>query len=249
MVQKNEIPTYAYEKTRKIATLKGLPVADNGFDPKLELDVGGSKVIAHFLGEAHTNDGIVVYAPDEKVLFAGNGIRNYNGWVGNLGDANLGAWFETAQRIKKEYGEAKVVIPGHGKSGGQELIDYTIELYDTTGKDWVLNQVEVVKLPDFGPDGQRLIHADTFKKEGDKTIMEGATIFMSDGNKCVKIESPNLVSNIKENRVDSETGTIAIYDIVEGGGKLRIKTSYNRLIVINRDDSVGLVVILKDSRK
>jgi hypothetical protein len=163
-----------------------------------------------------------------------------------LGDANLAAWSATAKNIKKAYGEAKVVIPGHGKPGGQELIDYTIELYDKTGKDWVLNQDDIVKLPDFGPAGETLIHAETLEKDGDKTTMKGARIFMSDGSKCVKIEAPNLVYNSKEKRVDSETGTIAIYDLVESDGKLRIKTSYNRLIVINRDDVIGLVVILKD---
>lgn len=245
VVQKNGIPTYAYEKTRRIAKIKGLPVPDKGFDPKVELKVGKGKVIAHFLGEAHTNDGIVVWVPDEKVLFGGNGIRNYNGWVGNIGNANLGAWSETAMHIKKEYGTAKVVVPGHGKYGGVELIDYTIQLYDTTCRHWVLNQDEVVKLPDFEIEGDVLIHADTITADEGNRIMENARIFICDNSKCVKIESPNLVYNSKEKRVDSDTGQVEIYDLVEGGGKLRISLSYQRLIVIKRDDSIGLVVILK----
>lgn len=244
VVQKNEIPAYAFEKTRSIANQKGLPVPENGFDAKLVLQVNESEVIAHFLGEAHTNDGIVVYVPEEKVLFAGNGIRNFNGWVGNIGDANLETWSETAKQIKKAYGEAKVVIPGHGKPGGQELIDYTIELYDKTGKDWVLNQDDIVKLPDFGPDGETLIHAETLEKDGDKTTMKGARIFMSDGSKCVKIEAPEIVFNSE--RVEADSGMVEIYDLVEGGGKLRIKTLFNGLIAINRNDAIGLVVILKD---
>lgn len=129
IVQENGIKTYAYELTKEIAKEKGLPVPEIGFNPKMEIKVGNDKVICHFFGEDHTSDGIVVWIPSEQILFGGNEIRNYNGWVGNIGDANLDKWSETATNIKREYGSAKIVVPGHGKYGGAELIDYTIDLY------------------------------------------------------------------------------------------------------------------------
>ena len=81
IVKQNEIKSYSYELTRAIAKVKGLPIPEIGFDPKIELSVGGNKVICHFFGESHTKDGIVVWIPSEQILFGGNGIRNYNGWV------------------------------------------------------------------------------------------------------------------------------------------------------------------------
>ena len=47
-----------------------------------------------------------------------------------MGDANTDKWSETVRKIKLKYPNAKLVIPGHGKSGGTELFDYTIELFD-----------------------------------------------------------------------------------------------------------------------
>jgi metallo-beta-lactamase class B len=46
-----------------------------------------------------------------------------------LGDANISEWSGTVQSVKRKYGNAKIVLPGHGKPGGMELLDYTIELF------------------------------------------------------------------------------------------------------------------------
>jgi len=84
IVHKYGIRSYSYELTRQIAQEKGLPIPQNGFDPKKVIEVGSENVICHFLGEAHTKDGIVVWIPSEQILFGGNQIRNDKGWVGNI---------------------------------------------------------------------------------------------------------------------------------------------------------------------
>lgn len=129
IVHENGIKSYANNRTKIIAKEKELPIPKVGFDDKLELNVGSKKIVCHYLGEAHTTDGIVVWIPEEYILFAGNEIRNNSGWIGNIADANLSEWSNTAKKIKNLYGNAKVVIPGHGNYGGVELIDYTIGLY------------------------------------------------------------------------------------------------------------------------
>ncbi len=111
VVHKIGIKTYSYELTRQIAKAKGLPVPKIGFDPETEIQVGSDKVICHYLGEAHTKDGIVVWIPSEQIIFGGNEIRSLNGWVGNIGDASLDKWSETATQVKREYGMVKIVIP------------------------------------------------------------------------------------------------------------------------------------------
>jgi metallo-beta-lactamase class B len=49
---------------------------------------------------------------------------------GNVADANLKEWSKTVQRVKAVYGNALIVIPGHGEKGGTDLLDYTIKMFE-----------------------------------------------------------------------------------------------------------------------
>ena len=246
IVKQNEIKSYSYELTKTIAKEKGLPIPEIGFDPKLELTVGGNKVICHFLGEAHTKDGIVVWIPSEQILFGGNGIRNYNGWVGNIGDANLEEWSKTAERIKKEYGTAKIVIPGHGRIGGAELIDYTIELYKTDNKSWILNNQETSVRPNFKHNEDFLIIAESDSIQDENLILRNVIVYVQDSTKYAKIESALINYQPENKRIDSDSGYLKIYDKTLQGDKLRIGVSYKRLIIFKQDDSIGLRIILRE---
>ena len=245
IVKQNEIKSYSYELTQTIAKEKGLPIPEIGFDSILELTVGGNGITCHFLGEAHTKDGIVAWVPGEQILFGGNGIRNYNGWVGNIGDANLEEWSLTAKRIKKEYGAAKIVIPGHGNHGGAELIDYTIELYKTDNRSWILNDPETLVSPNFRNNEDYHIIAEFDSVQGGNRILKNAVVFVQDSTKYVKIEAPSIVYQPENNRINSDSGYLEVYDKTLRGDKLRIGVSYNRLILLKIDDSVGLRIILK----
>jgi len=49
------------------------------------------------------------------------------GWtIGNTKDANLDEYYNSANSLKKLYFD--VIIPGHGKIGGTELIEHTLNL-------------------------------------------------------------------------------------------------------------------------
>ncbi len=246
IVQKNGIKTYSYELTRQIAKDKGLPIPKIGFDPKSEIQVGEEKVICHFLGEAHTKDGIVVWIPNEQILFGGNEIRSFNGWVGNIGDASLDKWSETAIRVKNEYGSAKVVVPGHGRYGGVELIDYTIKLYEKCKKDSSSN-ISNTKLESKFKTNKDFY----FTSESDSTkdgiqFFKNTIVIAQDSTKYVKIESPLITYKPDEKRIDSEIGELKIYDKTINGVYLRTDVSFKKLIVFKLDDSVGLRVILKE---
>jgi hypothetical protein len=38
------------------------------------------------------------------------------------------SWPKTLQKVKEAYPGARIVVPGHGRPGGLDLIDHTIEL-------------------------------------------------------------------------------------------------------------------------
>ena len=126
----NDIPSYASVKTIEQAKLNNYPVPQNGFEGFKEFKVGSQSAIAEFNGEGHTRDNVIGYFPGEKVMFGGCLIKELKATKGYLGDANVDAWSETVRKVKSKYPDTKVVIPGHGKYGNTELLDYTIQLFE-----------------------------------------------------------------------------------------------------------------------
>lgn len=124
-----QVPSYASNKTIALAKERNETLPQQGFDTYLELQIGNSKVANEFFGEGHTKDNIVSYFPDEKVLFGGCLIKEVGAGKGNLEDANVDEWSATVARIKIKYKNVEIIIPGHGKTGGQDLLDFTIELF------------------------------------------------------------------------------------------------------------------------
>ena len=125
------IPSFASQKTIEILRTQeeGAPMPENGFDEILTLNVGNEKIQAEFFGEGHTKDNVIGYFPKENAVFGGCLIKETGAGKGYLGDANVQVWPETVSKLKEKYPDTKIVIPGHGQSGGTELLDYTIELF------------------------------------------------------------------------------------------------------------------------
>lgn len=130
---RQKIPSYAYDRTIRIAKEYGYPQPQHGFQNHLELKVGKEKVYVEFLGEGHTCDNVIGYFPVEDVMFGGCLIKETGSGKGNLAEANAGEWSETVKKIKWKYPDTKIVIPGHGKTGGTEFLDYTIQLFEPAG--------------------------------------------------------------------------------------------------------------------
>jgi metallo-beta-lactamase class B len=126
---KKGIPSYANQQTIILAKQKGSAVPEKGFTDSLSLSIGNQKVYALFFGEGHTADNVVGYFPQDNILFGGCLIKEINADKGYLGDANTNEWPATVAKIKKRFPKLAVVIPGHGETGGENLLDYTIQLF------------------------------------------------------------------------------------------------------------------------
>ena len=122
-----KIETYANQRTIKLARENNLETPKNSFNKKLILYLGNKKVENYFYGAAHTQDNIVSYIPSEKVLFGGCMVKALGASKGNLADADPTEWAKTIQKLKVLNPE--IVIPGHGKIGRTDLLDYTIQLF------------------------------------------------------------------------------------------------------------------------
>ncbi len=125
------IPSYAFFKTIELATIDSAEVPKNSFSDSLMLKVGSKFIVAKFLGEGHTKDNIVGYFPSDNILFGGCLIKELEAGKGYLGDANIVDWSGTVEKIKRQYPNLNMVVPGHGNYGNKKLLDYTIQLFKT----------------------------------------------------------------------------------------------------------------------
>lgn len=126
------IKSYGHKLGPELTKLKGdtHDVPQNLFEKELALQVGPSKVHNFYPGEAHTRDNIITWIPAETTIFGGCMVKAINATKGNLADANVKDWPTTIKNVKFTFPEATLVIPGHGDAGGQELLDYTIKLFE-----------------------------------------------------------------------------------------------------------------------
>ncbi|MFD0862184.1 subclass B1 metallo-beta-lactamase [Sungkyunkwania multivorans] len=126
---RRDVLSVANNLTIELAKRDSLEIPKVGFDDIREISIGNQTVILQYFGEGHTSDNIVAYIPSEKVLFGGCLIKAMGAGKGYLGDANVEAWSETVSRIKVAFPDVEHVVPGHGKAGGVELLDYTEEKF------------------------------------------------------------------------------------------------------------------------
>jgi len=127
--EEDHIPSYANVKTIELAKENNLVIPNNGFTDTLTLKVGDKIVTVKFFGEGHTKDNVVGYFPSENLMFGGCLIKELDAGKGYLGDANIIDWSSTVERVKQEYPDVKIVVPGHGEYGDKKLLDYTINLF------------------------------------------------------------------------------------------------------------------------
>jgi metallo-beta-lactamase class B len=128
-IHSSGIPSYAHEQTIKIALSRNLPVPQLGFTDSLFLYLGEYQVVCRYFGPAHTSDNIITWIPAENVLFTGCMVKELAAKSpGNLADADTGEWPHTIKKVIDAFPGVLIVVPGHGKYGGRELLQHTREL-------------------------------------------------------------------------------------------------------------------------
>ncbi|WP_029904071.1 subclass B1 metallo-beta-lactamase [Prevotella sp. 10(H)] len=130
-LQTKGVSSYTNLMTIDIAKEKNLPIPQHGFDHSLFLDFHGIPVECTYLGGGHSTDNIVVWLPFENILFGGCCIKDINSTnLGNLSDADVEAWPSTMRKMIDKFPNAKIVVPGHGPTGGTELMRHTLQLLE-----------------------------------------------------------------------------------------------------------------------
>jgi len=125
---RNGITSYSLDKTKELLKSHGRFI-DVVFKDSIEINLQTVHIELYFPGAGHTFDNIVVWLPEEKILFGGCLIKSLSvNDKGNIKDADMQSWAETVLRVKNRFSNAKIVIPGHFDCGDTSLFDHTIKL-------------------------------------------------------------------------------------------------------------------------
>lgn len=117
------------EKTRNKCHELNLPMPDFSFGNQHDFTFEGIQVQCCYFGGGHTIDNIVVNFPNYELLFGGCLIKTLQSKsIGNIADAKTDEWVQTIEKVKTAFPKTNIVIPGHGKYGGFELLDHTINI-------------------------------------------------------------------------------------------------------------------------
>lgn len=131
---KRGIPSYSSRRTAKLAAEDSMPIPQVTFKRKMKMELGDKVVQLYYPGHAHSPDNIVAYVPSERVLFGGCMVKSKKAGKGYLGVADVEEWPKTLDRVRKRFGDAEYVIPGHGKYGGLDLFEDTVRIVTAPDK-------------------------------------------------------------------------------------------------------------------
>lgn len=145
VLRERGIPVLSHPETIRRALAVGLPPPSDSLGSMAEPGgialVGGVEV--YYPGPGHSPDNVMVWVnmdrgvsvshgrarPEPGLLFGGCAVRPTDATtLGNTAHADVKAWHASVQRALERYGNAGIVVPGHGATGGPELLRHTLSL-------------------------------------------------------------------------------------------------------------------------
>lgn len=241
--QKN-IPTYSYSLTQKIAKDKGLPMPKNAFEDSLSIAIGDKKVEARYFGPSHSADDIVIWLPDEQILFGSCGVKSKGGWVGNIADAHLWEWKPTIKKVRAAYPNVKIVVPGHGKHGDYSLLYNTMQIFDLPNKE-VIERV-VLKDKDLISTNNwqyKVSNYDSMVTENTTTLFNGAVMFNKD-SVLVWVTSPKIIIDSVSNTFTAQEGQMSLLN--KRSAVIIAEFGFKNLTLIMPKDKPHMSIVIKE---
>ena len=123
------VKTYSSKATKDLCIKNNEKYADYTFAKDSLFSVDSLNFETYFPGEGHTEDNLVVWFPESKILYGGCIVKSLESKsLGNLKDAHPDQWPLAIENILNKYPEIKYVIPGHYSWGDRKLLTHTFEL-------------------------------------------------------------------------------------------------------------------------
>ncbi|PJZ77618.1 subclass B1 metallo-beta-lactamase [Leptospira neocaledonica] len=131
VLKKENIPTYAGIRTIAILKKEKKSLPEKTLKDKEPLVFGKTKIETLFIGAGHSEDNLVVWLSESKILFGGCLVKSIEANdIGNTKDADLKEWPKTIRKLEKTFPQISILVPGHQSWGGRESLKRTLELLE-----------------------------------------------------------------------------------------------------------------------
>jgi metallo-beta-lactamase class B len=123
------IKTYTTTLTDEWSNLRGKQRAEFLITKDTAFTVGQYTFQTFYPGHGHTADNIVLWFPNQKILYGGCLIKSTeDDNLGNLADASVKDYATTIKNVMKKCPDPKFVIPGHGDWSSTKSLAHTLML-------------------------------------------------------------------------------------------------------------------------
>ena len=123
------IRTYTTALTDSISKIKGEKRAEFLITDDTTFIVGQYTIETYYPGAGHTLDNIVVWFPQQKILYGGCLVKSTSSKsLGNVADADVKSWSGTIRNILNKFGEPEFIIPGHQSWNDNKSLEHTLRL-------------------------------------------------------------------------------------------------------------------------
>ena len=133
LLEAEGVEAWAHPMTREISIEREYAVADHAF---VGIDNPGDAVAfgtleVFYPGPAHSMDNIMVWLPEQQLLFGGCAIRGAaDTKLGNVRDGDVDHWARAMALTQARYGGAEMVVSSHADPGGADLIGHTANVVE-----------------------------------------------------------------------------------------------------------------------
>ncbi len=93
-----------------------------------ELTLGGLSYRFHHFGQQHSQTDLMIEVPEKSLLFLADNANNKR--IVRMDDGSFSGLIAGLQQIKTRT-TAKVLVPGHGHTGGWEIVDQNLDYFTT----------------------------------------------------------------------------------------------------------------------
>lgn len=129
------VKTYTSKLTNNLSKQHYEKLATFYFEKDTTFKVGNYQFETYYAGKGHTEDNVVIWFENEKILYGGCLVKSTeSSTLGNIADASLDDWEQTLRNVMKKYPKSKFVIPGHFGWANNNGLKYTIKLLQQNKK-------------------------------------------------------------------------------------------------------------------
>jgi len=126
--QKN-IKTFTSTQTDSLSKINNYQRAEFHFTKDTTFTIGQLTFQTFYPGPGHTADNIVVWFPQQKILYGGCFIKSTEATdLGYIKEANLQAWPTSLKKVQQKFPQPKFIIPGHDSYASLNSINHTLKL-------------------------------------------------------------------------------------------------------------------------